>query len=996
MALTDAESLGATTLSATGAAPRPRPDEVPQQIGRYTVLKAIGAGGMGVVYAAYDTDLDRKIAIKLLHEQVITSGPSTVGHSRLLREAQAMAKLSHPNVLQVYEVGTHAGQVFLALEFIEGSTLEAWLLAAQRDWHVIIDVFVQAGRGLQAAHEAGLIHRDFKPENVLIDRNGRARVMDFGLARAAGTIEPGPRDIPVSGTNSSLSIDLTATGAVMGTPLYMAPEQHLGGATDARTDEFAFCVALYEALYKQRPFAGDDLHTLASNVIRGQVREPPREHRVPAWLRRAILRGLEPAPEDRYTSLAPLLVELSRDHDAPRRRLALGVTALALAIAAGWGFVAASDADDQRCRGAAIQLVGTWDHARAQQLDDAFAATSRPYAAATGQRVRALLDARAATWAGVHAAACEAHARGDTSAELYDLEVTCLERRRSETHALVDLLVHADAEIVDKAVGAVMALPPIAGCTDRAALLARVKPPEDPALAAEVTRLQTELDRARALQDAGKLRDGISLATSIAAAADTSGHRPVIAEARERLGELFSRASEFVPAEAALWAGLWAAEASHHDEVAAAAWTELVRLGSKNGNPADARRWSERATAAVARLGDPPLASARLDNELGNLAFVLEDHAEAELRYRRALESRRAALGPGHIDVAASLANLGNALKGLDRHEEALAAASEALALREASLGPDHLDVAASLNNLGVLYKNAGRYDDAIAVLMRARSIWVKALGPENPTLVNGDLNLATVHYERGDLGQAKDLCERALALAERVLPTDHPTLLKARSNTGAFTLLLGDFDRGEALMRANLEGDLRTFGPDHPSIATNLGNLGMIAFERGRLDEAADLVARALAIYERKSGPEHSQLVHGLGNLAQLELLRGNLERAEALARRSLTLAVKHFGVDSDQTSVARLALASLAVERHQPGALAELDHVARIALKSPHEPSSLALYRFTRARALLDSGGDRAEASKLAREALAYHAARGPALLTKKITAWLARHRL
>ena len=995
MALTDPESLGATTMAATGAAPRAREGEAPTQIGRYTVLKPIGAGGMGVVYAAYDTDLDRKIAIKLLHRDVVASGPDTLGHSRLLREAQAMAKISHPNVLQVYEVGTHAGQVFLALEFIEGSTLEAWLLAAPRDWRAIVEIFVQAGRGLQAAHEAGVVHRDFKPENVLVDGHGRARVMDFGLARATGTAIPVPKDIPISGTHSSLSVDLTATGAVMGTPLYMAPEQHLGGATDARTDEFAFCVALHEALFKQRPFAGDDLRSLATNVLRGMVREPPREHKVPAWLRRAVARGLLPAPDDRYPGMLPLLAELARDHDAPRRRLLLGLGALVLVLAAGWGFAAVQQADGQRCRGAAVQLAGTWDSARARQLDDAFAATGRSHAAATSQRVRALLDGRAAAWAGVHAAACEAHARGEASAELYDLEVTCLERRLGETHALVELLVHADTDIVDRAVGAVMALPPISGCTDRAALLARVKPPEDPDLAAEVTRLQAELDRARALQDSGKLKDGIALAATIADAADTSGHRPLIAEARQRLGELRSRASEYAPAEAALWAGLWAAEASRHDEVAAAAWTELVRLGSKQGKPEDARRWAERAAAAVARIGDPPIAAARLDNELGNLAYLLEDHREAEQRYRRALELRRAALGPSHIDVAASLSNLSTALKGLDRNDEALATGLEALALREASLGPDHVDVAASLNNLGAMYRSAGRYDEAIAALMRARSIWVAALGPDSPTVLSGDLNLTIAFFHRGELGRAGDLANHALALAERVLPPDDPLILKARSSAGVFALLLGDRVRGESLMRANLEANLRAFGPNHPSVATAYDNLGSIAAERGRFDEAADLFARSLAITERKHGPEHSDLVTPLDNLAHAELERGDLKRAEALTRRSLAISERSFGADASHTSSARFLLARLAVERRQP-ALAELEHVARISVKSPLEPTTLAIYQFTRARALEASGGDRAEAGRLAREALAYHAAHAQPLFAARVTAWLAKHRL
>ncbi len=996
MALPDAASLGSTTLAATGAAPAPREGEAPGQIGRYTVLKAIGAGGMGVVYAAYDTDLDRKIAIKLLHERVAISGPETVGHSRLLREAQAMAKISHPNVLQVYEVGTHAGQVFLALEFVEGSTLADWLLAAPRDWRAVLEIFLQAGRGLQAAHEAGVVHRDFKPENVLVDRSGRARVMDFGLARATGAMQPVQRDIPVTATHSSLEVNLTVTGAVMGTPLYMAPEQHLGGVTDARTDEFAFCVALYEALYKQRPFDGDDLRSLAANVLRGLVREPPREHKVPAWLRRAILRGLSAAPEDRYPGLLPLLSELARDHDAPRRRGLLAVAALALVLAVGWGFIAVQRAADQRCRGGAVQLAGTWDSARADQLSAAFAATARPYAVATGQRVRVLLDARAAAWAGLHAAACEAHARGEASAELYDLELACLERRRSETHELVDLFVRADAEVVDRAVGAVMALPPVKVCADRVALLARVKPPEDPALAAEVARLQVDLDRARVLQDAGKLKEGIALATSIADAADASGHRPAIAEARLRLGELHSRASEFAAAEPALWAALWAAEASRHDEAAAAAWTELVRLAGKQGKLAEGQRWAERAGAALARIAAPPIAEGRLENELGNLAYQAGDHAEAERHYRRALELRRATLGPDHIDVAASLANVGNALLGLDRNPEALAIAREVLALREATLGHDHVDVAASLNNLAVIDKNAGRYGDAIAALTRARGIWTRALGPDNPSVINADVNLATAYYQRGELGQAADIVERALALSERLLSLDHPMTLTVYSNAGAIALARGDLARGEVLLRTVYEVRLRLLGPDHPDVASALGNLASLADERGRLDEAAEMFTRAIAIVERRSGPDHSDLVTSLGNLAHVELQRGALEQAELHARRALAIAGGAYGPDGHQTLPVRVVRAAVAALRHEPGVIAELDRIDRVAENTPLEPATLAVAHFARAMALVDSGGDRREAARLAREALAYHASRGASLPSQRIAAWLATHRL
>ncbi len=998
MSLTETHglSMAATTLGASGAVVR-RDGEAPTQIGRYTILKAIGAGGMGVVYAAYDNDLDRKVAIKLLHEGIGTATPDTIGHSRLLREAQAMAKISHPNVLQVFEAGTHAGQVYLALEFVEGSTLEAWLTAAPRKWQEVVALFLQCGRGLQAAHEAGLIHRDFKPENVLVDRSGRARVMDFGLARATGAMGPVPQDIPISSTHSSLRIDLTATGAVMGTPLYMAPEQHLGAVTDARTDEFAFCVALYEALYGQRPFEGDDLRVLAANVLRGLVREPPRDRGVPKWLRRAVLRGLATAPEDRFPGMPPLLAEIGRDPGAARRRALFAAAAVSLVLAGGWGVAAVQSAKDQRCRGAATQLVGTWDSTRADELARAFAATDRSYAATTAERVRGQLDVRAAAWAGLHQSACEAHARGEASAELYDAEVACLERRRSETAALVDLFARADGEVVDRAMGAVMALPRIASCSDRDALLARVKPPEDPALAEEVLRIRGELDRAKAAQDAGKYKDGIALATVAVAAADAGGHRPIIAEARLRLGELHSRANEFTQAEPALWGGLWAAEASRHDEVAAAAWTELTRVVVKQGQRADAKRWAERAGAAVARLDGDTIAEARLDNELGTIAFTGEEPAEAVARYERALALRRAALGPTHPDVVSTMSNLGNALHSLEREDEALKIHLEALAIREATLGPEHPDVAASLNNVGVIYIQAERYDEAIAVLNRARAIWVRALGPSNPTTLNGILNLGSIYYKRGELGAASSVFEQGLALAQRELPPEHPLRVKASQNAGAAFLGLGQVARGEALLREALEIQERSYGPDNINVARGLGNLGAVAALRGDADEGLALSERAVAIFERKSGPESSELLSVLGNLADLEARRGRLDRAEALARRCLAISTKVHGADALEGSNCHFGLALVAFMRHRPTeAIAELDELERLSIKSPLEPSALADCRFLRAQAIVEVGGDRDAARTLARQARAVFGAYGIKHRTAEVETWLARNKL
>ncbi len=996
MAMSQQLSAGTTTLGATGAAVVRREGDVPAEIGRYKVLKAIGAGGMGVVYAAYDTDLDRKVAIKLLHQHGST-GPETAGHTRLLREAQAMAKISHPNVLQVFEAGTHAGQVFLALEFVEGCTLEAWLTGTPHPWPEVVEMFLQAGRGLQAAHEAGLIHRDFKPENVLVDRTGRARVMDFGLARQAGPAVPVPEDVQIQGTHSSqLSVELTLTGAVMGTPLYMAPEQHAGAPTDARTDEFAFCVALYEAVYGQRPFAGDDLRTLAGNVMRGLVREPPRERKVPGWLRRAVLRGLSSAPEDRYPSMQPLLAELARDHGAARRWTLLAVAAAALVIAGAWGFAAVQADDDQRCRGGEALLAETWGPERAAAVASAFASSGRPYAAASAERVQGLLDARAAAWVGMYGAACESHARGEASADLYDLQVACLERRRSETEALVELLARADGEVVDKAVHATMALPPLAVCGDRAALLARVRPPEDPTLAAEVLRLRAQLDRAKAAQDAGKFKEGIALASAAVEAADASGHRPLIAEAQQRLGELHSRSNDFIGAEGPLWAALWAAEASRHDEVAAAVWTELVRVAGKLGQRAEAGRWAERAGAAVARLGDDVAAQGRLENELGTLAYIAEEHTEAVGRYHKALALRRAALGPEHPEVAATLANVGNALYGLDRFDEAMAAHHEALQLREQTLGPDHIDLAASLNNIGVMYKRTGRFDEAITALDRARQIWVNALGPANPTVLNAFINLGSLYYQQGQFDAAAEMFAEAVALAERNLPAEHPMRLSAYSNAGAVFLARGDLARAEDLLQKTLAGRIKSNGPDHPAVAGALDNLGAVAGEREDDETAAQLTTRALDIYERKSGPEHTDLIAVLGNLAYIEHSRGHIDRAEQHARRALAIADKSFGPESHQSLHPRLVLAMVLLDRRQlSAALAELDRIARVLPKSPLEPSAMAGYRFTRARVLLATGGDRDEAAKLAREARTHFEARKQRRKLAEVDAWLAAHK-
>jgi formylglycine-generating enzyme required for sulfatase activity len=313
------------------------------RIGRYLILERVGSGAMGVVYGAYDPELDRRIALKLLGGDQAAQEESA--RARLLREAKAMARLADPNVIAVHDVGVFEGRVFLAMEFLGGGTLKSWLGAGPRGWRQVLEVFVAAGRGLAAAHAAGLVHRDFKPDNVLLDREGRPRVGDFGLARdadAAGDQGDGAGRAQAALAPASLTgaeaagqrlATLTRTGAIMGTPAYMAPEQVLGEPTDERTDQFGFCVALYEALYGELPFTGESLLRLLHSITEGQVRPPPQDRPVPAWIRRAVLRGLKADPAARWPSMAPLIAALEDDPAARRRRrlLAVGVTVLVLA-----------------------------------------------------------------------------------------------------------------------------------------------------------------------------------------------------------------------------------------------------------------------------------------------------------------------------------------------------------------------------------------------------------------------------------------------------------------------------------------------------------------------------------------------------------------------------------------------------------------------------------------------------------------------------------------
>lgn len=594
-------------------------------LGRYIVLNKLGGGGMGIVYAAYDPELDRKVALKLLHAEATEEPKAQQARTRLLREAQAMARLSHANAITVHDVGTLGKEVFIAMEFIDGRTLAKWLKEKDRGTREILEVFVQAGRGLAAAHAAGLVHRDFKPDNVLIGNDGRVKVLDFGLARPAedllGDAPTVPRHLDEKDLSTPRLLDtpLTKSGAFLGTPSYMAPEQFLGKTTDARTDQFSFCVALYEALYGERPFEGNSIEVLAQQVTSGKVKNLQPSRRLPGHVRPMLRRGLRPKPDERFPSMEPLLQALSKDPRVFRRRaLAAGTAVLAVAIFAAI-YRQAAYRHSQLCKGAEEQLSGIWNKDRGRAVEAAFLGTGASFAADAFRETKKSLDKYAQTWVHAQTDACEAtRLRGEQSEELLDLRMACLSQRREEFRVLVDLFATADRKLVQNSAQAAQALTSLDGCSNAEALKSPVRPPSDLATRAKVEELEKAVASGVSLLHAGKL-DGLPAATAIVDQAKAIHYRPIEGKGLYLVGSLYLAKGDYKRAEQSVREAILASEAGRIDDTRAQALTTMVWLAKSQDNYQQAHQWADLAFAVIERLGDSGKRLAKLYNNLGYL-----------------------------------------------------------------------------------------------------------------------------------------------------------------------------------------------------------------------------------------------------------------------------------------------------------------------------------------------------------------------------------------
>lgn len=925
-------------------------------IGRYTVLHPLGSGGMGTVFAAYDDRLDRRIAIKVLHHAGAEAG------EQLLAEARALARVRHPNVVTVHDVGEDDDRVYIAMEYVEGGDLRRWL-GTKPDWREALDVLVQAGRGLAAAHEAGVLHRDFKPENAILTPDGKVHVVDFGLALAP---LPGSAREPQSGEHLP-----THTGEFAGTPGYMPLEQLERGPVDERSDQFAFCVTLFEAVYGQRPFKGRDVDTLIAAVERG-VESPPENPDAPRWLAGIILRGLASDPDARWPSMQALLETLERRRHPVRHRWLLG-----LAFLAGGGLVAASTmVDSERCSGASETIDADFSNDTRARVAKAFTSAAPAYGADTWRRIDTQLEDYAERWSASYTYFCEAtHVRGELSVERLDERMQCLQRRWRQVSALMGAFENADAATVERASTAVESLQGPMTCQGETDDTQTVPPDKADA----VQELELDLQDAIAVLSLGKYDEGAALAESVRDRAAALQWAPTAARASFQLAQGRARLGRLDDAIADYREAYFSAHALGMDALMAHAAGGLAfSLGGDRHEKAPALVWSELEAASLRRLDDAPTddwhahhnrrasiyhGAGELDDALEQMSTALEYNAEGTPLARattlnnyaiflyeagrvedaleaatEAFELHREHNGPDHPMTLGTQQIVVTALHGVRRTEQALEQATDLLARVERGSGPDK--VGNVLNNRGNMYETLGRREEAIADFDRALELY-RSIEEDSVDVAVALTGKALALKHDGRLDEALPLQRRSAEIFEAKLPKGHYRVGVALSNLGStltdsgdpaaaipvlerareqmltnnrtgiglvrlennLALALAAVDRPADALAIMLEAEKRLIANESPNryeVGKVRHNVGQFLHELGRNEEARTVLQSALEDLE-SSPPDHLRLAETCRNRAFVEAALGS---DDAEVERWVERALHHFAKAPEKTS--------------------------------------------------------------------------------------------
>jgi tetratricopeptide (TPR) repeat protein len=816
-------------------------------VGRYVVLHLLGHGAAGLVYAAYDAELDRKLALKFLRLRGDAEAVRDASH-RLRREAQAMARLSHPNVVSIHDVGRASGHMFLVMDFVPGGTLKEWL-AQPRPWRERLELLCRAGDGLAAAHSAGVVHRDFKPSNVLVDGN-QPRVTDFGIA-AAERGSPSSIRPSANSANHPLDANLPAgetleTKGVLGTVGYLAPEQAYQIQVDARSDQFSFAVTLYQALYGALPFPSDDLITYVDSIGKVAPAFPPEAH-VPRSVQAAIRRALSENPDERFPSMRALLEELRRDRAQEARRRwtlwgALGVGLLVLGVAVrsrpGERAPVCPQPDDG--------LGGAWTPALRDQIGTLFASAA-PFGKASYAALADGIGRYAGAVAHMRKEACEAaRVQGTQSEMVMTLRLECLDARAHELGTFVQLLTSSDQKLVSGAAESLSKLTSVEECADVSALTAPIPPPT-PGIATAVASMRDELAEVHALESIGRFAPAAERAAAAVTRAESLGYAPLLAEAQYAHGRALLEGGRHELAEKALRAAIDTADEGKHDHLRGEAYVSLAKvLGRKLGH------YEAGITAATTAL--------HVARRLGS-----------ELLEASALEQ----IAVGHGQTG--------------RVEQGLAESKAALAIKERLRGPYDFDSAVTHGAISIALAELGRYDEAQEEDRRALEIIERNQGPTHPRAGTYRGNISVDLVWAGRAAEALPFADDAIRIVRAADGTEHPDYAMVLNDKGYALTKLGRFAEALPLNEEAVAVSTRVEGPEAASTAYPLVGVGEDLVGLGQADKALPILERAARIAETNGlDPETMGECHY--HLARAVWLTSHdAGRATALARKAV-----------------------------------------------------------------------------------------------------------
>ena len=621
----------------------------------------------------------------------------------------------------------------------------------------------------------------FKPDNLIVGKTGQVKVLDFGLARAAGL---GAMPIPQTESRESvesgdqlLNRPLTQVGTRLGTTAYMAPEHFRMQELDSKTDQFSFCVTMFEALYGKRPFPGMTQAAFEENVTQGNV-QIPESAEVPPWIKNIILRGLSVSKSARYSNIESLLEALGKDPEEERRQkrnllkrrlLLVGVILLAVLVPLWVWYDLRYGAVFQCIQKTEAETKRVWADKTRSKIKQAFLQTQASFAPTTWNRVELTLDRYVQDWAHQRAELCESVWVGMQSEQLIDRKLRCLGGRLDEFQKLTSVFARADASVVQKAVQAAANLSSINHCLDEEALRSDLELPHE-RVRPQVESLRERLVTVKVLTDAGKVRETEVLARTLLAEAEKLSYRPLLAESLYWLGELEERFGNYRAAQKMLARAYWQAVESDHVNVMALTSMRMIYVvGYRLGHAQEGEYWGWIAKTAIARLKWPPKLAGLWNDNMG-IVYGMQGNEEKELEYhRRALQIKRNHLGKDHYEVANYLNNLGVIFWRRGELEQALVYYQKAVENGQRAYGVDHPQVANYLNNIGLVLWKQGEFESASDYLVRAQVIWETSLGDEHPLLAWPLAGLGEVYQALGKQSEALAKFVRVTRICKKV-----------------------------------------------------------------------------------------------------------------------------------------------------------------------------------------------------------------------------------